>query len=72
MYHLVRNVVEFVKDPYIRHKILDMERRDVGDDDYKHLLEKSTADEMRIRDLLMKRESVEETLRVLEGMDPVD
>ena len=72
MYHLVRNVVEFVKDPLIRHKILDMERRDVGDDDYKHLLEKSTADEMRIRDLLMKRESVEETLRVLEGMDPVD
>ena len=72
IYHLVKNVVQYVKDPEIHHKILDLERKEVADDDYKHLLEKSTADEMRIRDLLMKKESVEETLRVLEGMDPDD
>jgi hypothetical protein len=63
-------VVGYVKDPEIHHKILSLDRRELNEEAYKTLLEKNTADEMRIRDLLEKRESVEETLRVLEGMDP--
>ena len=72
IYHLVRNVVQYVKDPDIHHKILGLDQSEVDEDYYKHLLEKNTADEMRIRDLLWKKELVEETLQVLEGMDPVD
>ncbi len=63
-------MVGYVKDPEIHHKILSLDRRELNEEAYKTLLEKNTADEMRIRDLLEKRESVEETLRVLEGMDP--
>ncbi len=66
----IKNVVGYVKDPEIHHKILSLDRRELNEEAYKTLLEKNTADEMRIRDLLEKRESVEETLRVLEGMDP--
>ena len=69
MYHLINNVVEYVKDPEMQHRILELDRREVNEDDYRHLLEKNTADEMRIRELLEKKESVEETLRVLEGVD---
>ena len=72
IYHLVRNVVQYVKLPDIHHKILGLDESEINEDYYKYLLEKNTADEMRIRDLLMKKELVEETLRVLEGMDPDD
>ena len=65
IYHLINNVVEYVKDPDIHHKILGLDRREVDEDDYRFLLEKNTADENRIRDLLAKKESVEETLNIL-------
>ena len=72
IYHLVRNVVQYVKLPDIHHKILGLDESEINEDYYKYLLEKNTADEMRIRSLLSEKELVEETLQVLEEMDPAD
>ena len=72
IYHLVRNVVQYVKLPDIHHKILGLDESEINEDYYKYLLEKNTADEMRIRSLLSEKELVEETLQVLENMDPAD
>ena len=58
--------------PDIHHKILGLDESEINEDYYKYLLEKNTADEMRIRSLLLEKELVEETLQVLEEMDPAD
>jgi hypothetical protein len=46
-----------------------LDKKEVDEDDYRHLLEKNTADENRIRDLLAKKESVQETLNILNDFD---
>jgi hypothetical protein len=53
----------------IHYKVLGLDKKEVDEDDYRHLLEKNTADENRIRDLLAKKESVQETLNILNDFD---
>jgi hypothetical protein len=50
-------------------KILGLDKKEVDEDDYQFLLEKNTADENRIRDLLAKKESVQEMLDILNDFD---
>jgi len=72
MFHMVHNVCQYLRDPEIHHQILSLEQGSLDEEDYQQLLETNSADMMKIKDLLTDRDSIRETINILNDKSTLD
>ncbi len=72
IFHMVHNVCEYLRDPEIQHQILSLEQGSLDGEAYQQLLETNSADMMRIKDLLTNRDSIRETINILNDKTTLD